>query len=56
MCKTLVGILLSPKDLLLLRHDIIWQISSLFVESINKESLISHEKKFLDDFFENLGF
>ena len=55
-CKTLVGILLGPQDLLILRDDIILQISSLLVEVILKESLISDDKKFLNDLFENLIF
>ena len=42
-CKTLVGMLLGPQDLLVLRDDIILYISSLFVEVI-KESLISDDK------------
>ena len=55
-CKILVGILLRPQDLLILRDDIILQISCLFVEVILKESLISEDKKFLNDLFENLSF
>ena len=48
--------MLGPQDLLLLRDDIILSISSLFVEVIMKESLISDGKKFLIDLFENLIF
>ena len=55
-CKILVGILLGPQDLLLLRNDIILQISSLFVAVITKESLFFADKKLLNDLFENLIF
>ena len=53
-CKTLVGILLSSQDLLLLRDDIRLWISALFVEVIMKEPSISDGNKFLNDSFENL--
>ena len=52
-CKTLVGTLLGPQDLLLLRDVIILLISSLFVEVIKKESFISDDKNLLNDLFEN---
>ena len=48
----LVGILLGPQDLLILRDDIILQISSLFVAVIVKDSLLFFDK----DLFENLIF
>ena len=48
--------LLVPQDLLVLRDDMILQISSLFVEVIKKESLISDDKKVLNDLFQNLIF
>ena len=48
--------LLVPQDLLVLRDDMILQISSLFVEVIMKESLISDDKKVLNDLFQNLIF
>ena len=55
-CKILVGILLGPQDLLMLRDDITLQISSLFVAVIMKESLLFVDKKLLKDLFENLTF
>ena len=55
-CKILVGILLGPQDLLMLRDDITLQISSLFVAVIMKESLFFVDKKLLKDLFENLIF
>ena len=55
-CKILVGILLGPQDLLMLRDDITLQISSLFVVVIMKESLFFVDKKLLKDLFENLIF
>ena len=55
-CKTLVEILLGPQDLLLLRDDVILHISCLFVEVIKKETLISDDKKILNDLFDNLIF
>ena len=48
--------LLVPQDLFVLRDDMILQISSLFVEVIMKESLISDDKKVLNDLFQNLIF
>ena len=54
--KILVGILLGPQDLLMLRDDITLQISSLFVAVIMKESLFFVDKKLLKDLFENLIF
>ena len=54
-CKILVGILLGPQDLLMLR-DITLQIFSLFVAVIMKESLFFVHKKLLKDLFENLIF
>ena len=48
--------LLVPQDLLVLRDDMILQIFSLFVEVIMKESLISDDKKVLNDLFQNLIF
>ena len=48
--------LLVPQDLLVLRDDMILQISPLFVEVIMKESLISDDKKVLNDLFQNLIF
>ena len=54
-CKILVGILLGPQDLLMLR-DITLQIFSLFVAVIMKESLFFVDKKLLKDLFENLIF
>ena len=50
----LVGMLLGPQDLLILRDDIILQISSLFVEVDRKESLFFVDKKLPKDLFENL--
>ena len=55
-CKTLAGILLGLQDLLILRDDIIFYISSLFVEVIMKELFIPDDKIFRNDFFENLIF
>ena len=55
-CKILVGILLGPQDLLILRDDIILQISPLFVAVITKKSLFFVDKKLLNDLFENLIF
>ena len=55
-CKILVGILLGPQDLLMLRDDITLQISSLFVVVIMKESLFFVDKKLPKDLFENLIF
>ena len=55
-CKILVGMLLGPNDLLILRDDIILWISSLFVSVIMKESLFFVDKKLLKDLFENLIF
>ena len=55
-CKTLVGILLGPQDLLLLRDDVTLHISYLFVEVIKKWTLISDDKKILNDLFGNLVF
>ena len=46
--------LLGPQDLLILRDDIILQISSLFVEVDRKESLFFVDKKLPKDLFENL--
>ena len=54
--KILVGILLGPQGLLILREDIILKISSLFVAVIMKVSLILVDKKLLRDLFENLIF
>ena len=51
-CKILVGILLGPQDLLMLRY-ITLQISSLFVAFIMKESLFFADKKILKDLLEN---
>ena len=48
--------LLGPQNLLILRDDIILQISSLFVAVIMKESLFFVDKKLLKDLFENLIF
>ena len=53
-CKVLVGMLLGPQDLLILRDDIILQISSLFVAVDRKESLFFVDKKLPKDLFENL--
>ena len=50
----LVGMLLSPQDLLILRDDIILQISSLFVAVDRKESLFFVDKKLPKDLLENL--
>ena len=48
--RVLVGMLLGPGDLLLLRDDIILLISSyLFVAVITKKSLFSIDKKLLKD-------
>ena len=55
-CKILVGVLLGPQALLILRDDIILQISSLFVAVIMKELLFFDDKKLLKDLFENLIF
>ena len=54
--KILVGILLGPQDVLILRDNIISQSSSLFVLFIMKESLFFVDKKLLKDLFENLIF
>ena len=56
VCKILVWMLLRPQNLLILRDDIILQISSLFVAVIMKESLFFVDKKLLKDLFENLIF
>ena len=53
-CKMLVGMLLGPQDLLILRDDIILQISSLFVAVDRKESLFFVDKKLPNDLLENL--
>ena len=56
-CKILVGILLGPQDLLILRDDITaLQISALFLAIIMKESLLFVDKKLLKDLFKNFIF
>ena len=54
-CKILVGILSGPQDLLILRDDIIFQISSLFVAVIMKELFFLY-KKLVKDLLGNSTF
>ena len=44
-CTILVGMLLEPEDVLILSHDTILKISSLFATVVMKESLLFVDKK-----------